>query len=425
MRLSRDPIQRLALVALASSVLGCSSEIPAPPVAPPDPLPVTPPVTPPPSGGPSTRAPLARWSAPIPTGDSITFRRLAADRDRIYLLTNAAIQAFDAADGSLIWERSGTRVDLLAGYRNASGAGGTLMHATAGGGRLVVSTPSYSVALRGTDGAIEWTTRVSRWGTYVLSQLADAETVYSLADHGGVIALDARTGAVRWTEKLEVQTYAGGSLSIRGDRLLLGAHATLFGSPVAVMADLDRASGRVGPIARWDFGSVDFPPPPIPVMAGDGLVGLDSPTRTLSVREAGTLATRWRVVLQPASQRVPWIGPLAADSDRVYVGAPLDSVSAFDVRSGDRRWSVPLPQPTNLLTCGTSLLGVSAPGRRDLVVGFAAPDTIRRRLVLLARQDGTSRTELTLPPGRPSDLATDGRVAAVALRDSLHVVACP
>ena len=404
---------RALLLSVLSSLAACASEGPS------DPGTAVPPGGP---GEPPAPAAPLRWSASIPHRDSVQFQRIAVEPGRVYVLTDVAILAFDSDDGSRIWERTGTRIDFLAGYRSASGGGGTLMHATAGGGRLVISTPSSSVALRGTDGAIEWTASVSRWGTHAQSQIADAEAVYSLDDYGGVVALDARTGAERWRQRLEVATYLAGPLALRGDRLLVGAHATEFGFGTAVMADLDRLTGRVGALARWTL-TPGPGLPPIPVAAGDGLAGFDARTQSLVMREAGTLAVRWSVPLAATAPPLPRIGPLAADSARVYFAAPLDSLSAFDGRSGARLWSAPLVQPAAVLTCGTSVFTLSEAGVG--VIGFATRDTVRPSYAMVRRSDGAERATSVLHPGRPADVKTDGRLVAIALRDSLHVVTCP
>ena len=256
-----------------------------------------------------------------------------------------AVTAYNS-DGSTRWERPTSAGEdpaavLTDGTDVFAGAGGTVL------------------ALRGTDGTVAWqqhlgSTVYALW-LYGGKLVANIDQV---STHARIMALDPRTGAVRWS-------YAVPGRGFLGDAALTsdGGLALVVPSPRALTV-LDLASGRV----RWSV-STDIDTNSYPT-AGDGLViGIGSDQNVVA-RDSRTGTVRWQ---QHEAGSVMTSEVLVHDGVGVAVpnevGPPGTSVAtAYSLRTGDLLWQhtfgyIPAVQP--------------APS------GFLLPDEFRRSMSLV------------------------------------------
>jgi outer membrane protein assembly factor BamB len=122
---------------------------------------------------------------------------VAADRDLTVLRTERAFEAVGTVDGRLRWRRPAPRIeypsDLLPGAVTRD---------------AVVVQPRYEVVL-GLDrstGRLRWlgptpTGQVLAMGQIVLSTTTFGKT--SMTAHGGLVAIDSRTGARLWRRSVD------------------------------------------------------------------------------------------------------------------------------------------------------------------------------------------------------------------------------
>jgi outer membrane protein assembly factor BamB len=153
--------------------------------------------------------------------------------------------------------------------------------------------------------------------------------VYLAADAGDVVALDADTGAVRWTRRIDIDC--------------CGIHGLALGERVVVVSindglvGLDMADGS----ERWRYlvpanrlVSVR------PMVVGDTALAFDGHGHVHAV-DIKTGQARWQQ-LAPPGDIARAMAPMASDGQQVYVlsGIVRPALSALDLASGHALWSV-------------------------------------------------------------------------------------
>ncbi|MFJ9691188.1 PQQ-binding-like beta-propeller repeat protein [Kitasatospora sp. NPDC101183] len=223
-----------------------------------------------------------------------------------------------------------------------------------------------------------------KWGTTeATGRLALApgapDTLYASATDGTVRALDAGSGAVRWTRAL-------GEPAVGGDQ---GGWPVAAGEGVVCVATgtrlfaLDAASGEV----RWAVPTPGRPSLPWvqdPAIGGGAVFavhgttanGTSSTGTTVHSYDAATGSLRWSS--PPVSS-----GFLALAGDTVYTAHFLKGLYAFDAKSGEQRWQQ---------NSGFSAVGVPPVVNQGLVLLSQTVETAGASF--LAAFDGATGTKL-------------------------------
>lgn len=216
------------------------------------------------------------------------------------------VYAFNAAHGHRLWR--------------TNAVGSRFFGAAIGHGMLFAATDGTVYAFATKTGELVWSKSVSRLkGAAMAAPLAAGSLLY-VVDSGVLTALDARSGAVRWSVPagqstfLSVPALANGLIYVGVDQNLAAFDATT-GAP------------------RWSAitGDVVWSTPTI--SGGTAFVG--SSDHNLYSFDANTGALRWTAA---TGDRVYATAPVAAGGD-VYVGSLDNRLYAFDAATGAARWA--------------------------------------------------------------------------------------
>ena len=308
---------------------------------------------------PSTLLPVAtRWTATLPAPAA---EAPVASGERLFAaLFDGRVAAFSLVDGSALWQVDQTVVSPPA-------AGGGLFHA---------ATPAGLLALDAESGAVRWSTALESPVSAPL--LWNAGWLIVALETGPLLAMHAGTGGIIWRRVFD------GGVSVRptvaGDRLYVSLRS-------GRIAALDLLTGEV----LW-ARSLGGQPQEI-LLAGDLFVGsTDNHFYRLSRRD-GALRWRWR-----AGGDI--VGLPAVDDEHVYFSSLDNTLWALDRSHGGQRWRELLPvRPT------------AGPRRAaDLIVqGGLSPE-----LNLYGPADGTvhhrlqASSELAFAPLTVPDPLSDG-----------------
>ena len=258
-----------------------------------------------------------RWSTSL--GGPYPWSGLAADVDSVYAVNaSGQLQAFRASDGSVRWARQLTGQFMFTSpptvrdgrlFVSGAGSGGTL----------------YAVDTD--DGSILWTAGVAN-GDHS-SPSVSSDTVFVSYACNMTVAFDVATGAMRWhsnppctggggkttvydaqTDSLFVRDFVGGVLQLDATTGALRHTFPFESAPAIGSTSLYVVHGGVLTSQSLTTGTIDWN------ASGDG-----------------TLATT----------------PIVIGGDYVLVGASSGMLYAFDVQSGAVRWSTnvgaPMPSP--------------------------------------------------------------------------------
>lgn len=159
--------------------------------------------------------------------------------------------------------------------------------------------------------------------------------VFILAsDHkqGRLLALDAATGARRWTKPLGPSYWCGTTPAVAQGRVY---------APVAgLMTAYDARSGTL----RWRAGESDCSVPATPTLAGGKLFTIAASGPYLQARDAASGKLLWSALAcvgpSDSCESIASIfGPLAAGDGAVYATTYVGGMMAFDANTGRKRWS--------------------------------------------------------------------------------------
>jgi hypothetical protein len=226
------------------------------------------------------------------------------------------------------------------------------------GGRVFAWDYSGVRAFDAATGAELW---YSGAGAYAL--LAVGSTVYAGETGGGMVALDAATGAVLpWDPGIDGLVYA---LAWTGNTLYVGGlFGTAGGEPRSNLAAFDAA----GVLTSWNPGAdsyvLDLAWSGTTLYAGGSFFAVGGETRHgLAAIDASGAVTSWN----PGDYGTV-IGELATDGSTVYAqglvytagGETRHGLAAFDLAGGLLPWAPhPVDVPSHWITSGNGALAVS------------------------------------------------------------------
>lgn len=256
-------------------------------------------------------------------------------------------------------------------------------------GAMLLAAGSVIVTSLSASSPIRSSPLVSRWtvaGAFRGTPAADQATIFARTDTGGLVAVDAGSGQVRWRTALERNPgiISGGRLLLTGSLLVAGDDR---------IEAFDVRSGRRQWVADTEVGTgagIQLG------TAWDGLVFTGSYVSRLFAIDAASGRVRWSVRLDAAST----VFSPRADDDGVVVsvgsgGSDGGGVAAFN-RSGQMLWRTALDDGAMgpvLLTARTVVVA----DRRGVVHGVAR---------------ATGQMMWTLPPVRMPGPAEDFRPLA-------------
>jgi outer membrane protein assembly factor BamB len=333
------------------------------------------------------------WTANVGAGSGSSARIVSppiAAGGRVYTLdAGATVSAQDASSGGRVWS-----VDLTPeGENTIDGFGGGLAHDA---GRVYVSNGfGQLTALAATTGEVVWTAPLG-----APSRAAPAVAggkVFAVTRDNRIIAVDASSGAVLWTEQGldQVAGILGGAAPVATEQVViapfssgeLNAYAAGSGQ-VGWIDDLTGSRGSTG-LAVLNDVSGD------PVIS-DGVVYAASQSGrfvAVNIQSGERLWTRNIGGIQP-----PYVA-----GDTIFFVSGQGTLVAMQKDSGDVVWA-------------TELGGFRDPDRREDAITWAGPILAGGKLLLTSDlgnlvavnpADGTLSSEVALPGA-----ATNGPIAA-------------
>ncbi len=277
----------------------------------------------------------------------------AADQATVYFLTRAhRLLAVDRRDGSIQWSQ-----------RLASGRGVPSGSVVLLAGELVIVGDDAILAFDRRNGERRWRF-VPVGGVGGLCLSADGSLVLAGSKMGHVYALQASTGALRWSAVVAPESAAVFEPAASGS--LVAVRVTVFDVQTrGNIVVLDRETGR----ERWRAGFAGLTPPAGgPVFTDQALV-VASRSGEIVAFDRDTGAERWSI--PPVNARVragpPQVDvrPLATDGRVLVAGSLSGVVTAYDAGSGHERWRF-----ANAFG-GSTRLKISTDGRRVYVPYFS------------------------------------------------------
>jgi outer membrane protein assembly factor BamB len=272
------------------------------------------------------------WSTNIGQGDSRK-QRITADP----VVAGGLIYTLDAGSNVTATNTSGTPVwsrDVRPERDDAGDAtgGGLAVH----NGTVYVSVGfGELIALNATTGQVRWTQQLD--GTGSGQPMVDGNLVYLMASDDTGWAVEADTGRVAWQ--------IGGSTSVSN---VLGAPAPVIADDLAIFAfgsgEL-QAVFRRGGLRRWD-ASVLGERPGRALSKIDDVTG--SPVVSNGVLYAGNQAGRTVAITAASGARI-WtanegaIGPVWPVGDSVFAITDKNELVRLDANDGSKVWGYKLP----------------------------------------------------------------------------------
>ncbi|NNE53936.1 MAG: PQQ-binding-like beta-propeller repeat protein [Sulfitobacter sp.] len=346
-------------------------------------------------------APQLVWSADIGAGDSrrlrITADPVVAD-GRIFTLDAAARVTATSTGGAPLWSRDLTP----ASDREGQATGGGLAVA----GDTVYVSVGYGIlsALDAATGAVRWTQELDASGSGTPTVLGDL--VYVTVGHTEGWAVDRSTGRIAWRTDVSpnyANILGAAAPAVSGNLVLFG-----FGSGEVV------ATFRQGGLPRWNTAvlgkrtgralSTINDITSAPVIVGD---------RVYAGNQAGRIAALSLGSGDPVwTAREGAIGPVWPIGGSVFALTDLNELVRLDATDGSRIWGVPLPNFVK-----------DKPRRQSEVYAHHGPIVAGGR-VIVASNDGLIRS---FDPTNGSLLATTeidsgATTAPVVAGGTLYVV---
>lgn len=280
------------------------------------------------------------WSANVGKGeDRIGVRQgPAVDDGRVYAAAiKGGVHAYDLQTGKQVWEYIPKRKDKDKKDKDISLSGGP----GAGAGLVVVGgLDGEVIALDAATGAEKWTAKVTN--EVIAAPTIGLGMVFVRSNDGRVTAFDAASGERRWFWTHEVPM-----LSLRGNGSpALGPGFVFVGNDDGTLNALAASDGR----PTWD----------LPVAQPEGRSELDrmADVDGTPVLDGTTLYAssfkKQTVAIDAPSGRPLWVsehggaGRVGLSSDRLIVSDPAGTVYGLDRASGSALWSQPSLARRNL-----------------------------------------------------------------------------
>lgn len=193
------------------------------------------------------------------------------------------------------------------------------------GGVVYTSGGGGAQALDATTGATKWTTQVTDRPMYTSVAAVADEAVYIGSGDGVLYALDAATGARKWVQGL-------------GDSIVLLTVDTgiLYVIEEHILHALDPATGAT----KWTLRSPSDPRFITPPKVAGGVLYIGGADQHIYALDATTRATLWTC---PTGNQYNSISPVV--NGTVYVGSYDGYLYALDARTGARRWAFGTGEP--------------------------------------------------------------------------------
>jgi len=240
-----------------------------------------------------------------------------------------AVYAFDRTTGAVRWV-----------FRPASGDMPGRFHIATDGSRVYTGSPAgFAYALDATTGSAIWTTELaSDNNTAVYSPVIDGGLVIVTLRHftnpttGGVVALDAVTGAVRW--RRDFPTTAPGRGSGSFGRAGFWRQLIIAASDDGTIYAMNRTDGSIAWVSPRpaDERTLDDQRP-VAVVGDMIVVGSDRPV--LTGLDAATGAERWRLASPFGSVSYE----IGTDGRQAYIVYASLELSAVDAATGTVAWT--------------------------------------------------------------------------------------
>ena len=317
---------------------------------------------------PSTFLPVVtRWTANLPAPAAAA---PVASGDRLFApLFDGRVSAVSLLDGSEFWQVEQTVTGQPA-------AGGGLFHA---------ATPEGLVALDAETGAVRWSVRLEAPLSAPL--LWTAGWLIAALENDVLLAMHAGMGGTVW--RRVVAGGVGVRPTVAGDRL----YVPLDSGRIAV---LELLTGAV--IWERRLGGA----PQEVLVAGDLFVGAADNNFYRLARRDGALRWRWRT-------GGDIVGLPAVDDERVYFSSLDNTLWALDRSHGGQRWRELLPvRPTAGPRLADDLI-VQGGMTRELNLRSGADGAVHHRLQV--------SSELAFAPLAFPDPLTDGRLLVLITAD--------
>jgi outer membrane protein assembly factor BamB len=314
-------------------------------------------------------APVLAWSADIGDGDS---RRLRITADpvvsggQVFTLDAGAQVVATSTSGAPLWSRDLTP----AADKQGQGTGGGL--AVEGGTVYVSIGFGVMAALDASTGAVRWSQDLDASGSGTPTVYGDL--VYVTAGDSTGWALNKSNGRIEWQTE-----------GTRSGSNVLGAPAPAINDSLALFAFGSGevlATFRQGGLTRWRSSVVGKRPgralssindvTSAPVISGDK-VYVGNQSGRLMALNVGSGDTIW-------TAREGAIGPVWPAGGSVFVVSDLNELLRLDASTGQRIWGTPLPNFVK-----------TKPRRQSGIVGHHGP-VIAGGRVLIASTDGVIRS---------------------------------
>lgn len=346
------------------------------------------------------RSPSPLFSVPIGEGDSVAARITAEPvvaGGRVFTLDARATVTALSTGGATLWRQE--VVPAADARADASGGGlstdGATVYVSTGYGRLM--------ALDAATGAPRWTQDLEAPGASSPTVLGDL--VLLVARDGRAWALEALSGRVRWTAQSipSAANYAGGSgVAAQGDLVVLpfpsGEVVGSFPQGGLRRWSTIVAGARAGSAAAYAATDIGGDP----VLAG-GIVYVGNVSGRTAALDAATGETLWTA---PEGA----VSPVVAVADSVFLVNDVGDLLRLDALTGATIWRVALPEVERRRGVSAHYGPVLAGGR--LLV--ASSDGVLRQF---DPASGTSLADLALPAGAASAPVVAGGVLYVVTED--------
>ena len=353
-------------------------------------------------------APQLAWSAKIGAGDSRK-QRITADpviaNGRVFTLDAGAQVAATSTSGATLWTRDLTPASDKQGESSGGGMAidGDTLYVSIGFGVLA--------ALDASSGAVRWTQKLEATGTGTPTVYGDL--IYLTAGDATGWALRKSDGRVEW------QT---GSSSSKNN--VLGAPAPAITSQYAIFAF---GSGEVqgvfrqGGVGRWNTsvvgrrpgraGSLILDVTSAPVVSGN-TVFVGNHSGRLAALDAGSGERLW-------TARDGALGPVWPAGGSIFAVTDLNELVRIDASDGSRIWGVPLP-----------IFIKDKPRRQSAVFSHHGPVVAGGRVIVASDdgvlrsynpEDGTLTGRTEIPGGATTaPVVAGGTLYVVSSKGQLH-----